>query len=242
MSKKNPSTVIAWEGSSQINGEPVVLLLTNLERPSANTKTGNMVQAVVLPQSQKPTDAVKNGSDESVCGNCPLRKTVCYVNLVPWNKVHTVYMSGNVPHVTTAVLERARTRNLRLRMTAYGDPAAVPLYVWKALLKFFPQYTGYTHQWRNLSPEWSHIFMASCENVAGVVAARAAGWSTFHVRSEDSPLLEWYDEIECPNVTNPDVQCSRCRLCNGNSDRQRSISVPVHGLDWKINNFAEVSR
>lgn len=67
-----PNGVIAYEGPSQLDGEPIVLILTCLERPSNNIKTGQMVQAVVLRQSEAPTEAVKHGTDASICVNCRL--------------------------------------------------------------------------------------------------------------------------------------------------------------------------
>jgi hypothetical protein len=45
------------------------MLLTGLENPSSNMKTGAMVQAVILDGSLKPTEAIKSGSDANVCGN-----------------------------------------------------------------------------------------------------------------------------------------------------------------------------
>lgn len=36
----NKNTVVAWEGPSRINGEPVVVLLTGLTRPGRTEKLG----------------------------------------------------------------------------------------------------------------------------------------------------------------------------------------------------------
>jgi len=70
-------SVEAWRGSSPIDGEPIVLLISGLSRikseQSANKKTGPMVQTFILKQNEKPTEAIKNGGDESICGKCPLR-------------------------------------------------------------------------------------------------------------------------------------------------------------------------
>lgn len=250
-----PSTVIAYEGASQLTGEPIVLILTNLERPSSNIKTGHMVQAVVLDASLKPTQAVLEGTDENVCGNCPLRKGVCYVNLVPWNNVYQNYINGKIPHLTQADLERAQSQQKRLRMTAYGDPAAVPIEVWENLLQYFSHWTGYSHQWRQLDSRWSRFLMASCETTEDVLLARSRGWSTFRVRSEGAPRLTDIKEIECPNVSNSAIQCASCRLCSGTpspstlrsegsgstESKTRHISIEVHGLDWKVSSFHKLA-
>lgn len=236
---KYPSSVVAWEGTSQLDGQPIVLIITGLERPSANTKTGNMAQAIVIRQDQVPTEAVKSETDKSICGDCPLRKDVCYVNLVPMNQVHRAYVAGNYPTITQAVLERAKELKKRLRITAYGDPSAVPLQVWQNLLQWFPHHTGYTHQWRHLGADWSDFLMASCESEADVLLARSRGWSTFRVKNAFDEQLAC--EMECPNLSNPDIQCNTCRLCSGSSKSQRHIEVTVHGFNHKIKKFATLT-
>lgn len=237
---KYPSSVVVYEGPSQLDGQPIVLILTGLERPSSNIKTGAMVQAIVLDASFKPTEALKTGADASICGNCPLRREVCYVNLVPMNHVYGAYQKGSYPYITQQHLDRIRERQLKLRITAYGDPAAVPIETWEWLLEYFHHHTGYTHQWRNLDSRWSRFLMASCETPQDVVLAKSLGWSTFRVRSEGAPMLS--AEIQCPNVKNPSIQCSNCRLCSGSGERERHISIEVHGLDWKVNNFQKLQK
>jgi len=66
-----------WSGPSPVDGQPIMLLITGLSRAASrqsdNKKTGKMVQSYILKQNEKPTDAIKNGGDESICGKCPLR-------------------------------------------------------------------------------------------------------------------------------------------------------------------------
>ena len=231
--------VIAYEGPSQLDGEPIVLILTCIERPSNNIKTGQMVQAVVLRQSEAPTEAVKHGTDASICGDCPLRREVCHVNLIPFNAVWRKYREGGYPHLDESHLERIKARQLRLRITAYGDPSAVPIEVWENLLDWFPHHTGYTHQWRNLNERWSKFLMASCETPHDVVLAKSRGWSTFRVKNEGDPILS--AEIVCPNTTNASIQCANCRLCSGSEARERHVVVDVHGLDWKKEGFQKLT-
>lgn len=237
---KFPSTVIAYKGNSMLTGKPIVMILTGLENPSFNIKTGAMVQAVVLTVDSKPTDAVKSGSDSNVCGNCPLRKGICYVNLVPWNNVYQNYLNDKIPFITKEVLERAKSKKQKLRITAYGDPAAVPFEVWDNLLGYFENHTGYTHQWHNLDDRWSSRLMASVETVEGFEVAKEVGWSTFRVRVKGTPILK--SEIECPNIRNKSIKCESCQLCNGNSKVQRHITVEAHGIKKKTNKFAALTQ
>lgn len=236
---KYPNGVIAYEGESQLDGQPIVLILTRLETKSKNDKTGAMVQAIVLTQNQPPTEAIKDESDVSICGDCPLKRSVCYVNLVPMNTVWHGYQRGIYPAITQDVLDRARDKGSKLRITAYGDPSAVPLEVWQNLLEYFEHHTGYTHQWRKLDLRWSLFLMASCETEEDVRLAASRGWSTFRVRSITSPKL--VNEIQCPNSMNPEIQCVSCRLCSGSDNYQRHITINVHGLDWKLKNFEAIT-
>ena len=49
---------------------------------SENKKTGNMIQVYILDRSQHPVEAVRNGTDDVICGDCPLRSgNGCYVTV-----------------------------------------------------------------------------------------------------------------------------------------------------------------
>lgn len=52
--------------------ENVLVLLTGLES-SKNDKTGDMLQVYILVRNQHPIDAIRNGSDAAICGDCRLR-------------------------------------------------------------------------------------------------------------------------------------------------------------------------
>ena len=78
---------ILFKDKSNYTGKQVVSTITYT---STNIKTGNIPQITFLPVNSKPTDAIKNGEDKSVCGSCPLRPInhkdtpiedkPCYVN------------------------------------------------------------------------------------------------------------------------------------------------------------------
>lgn len=239
--KKHPNGCVAWEGKSLLDGVPVVLILTCLERPSANRKTGQMVQSIVIRQDMPPLDAVTEEKDGSVCGNCALRRRSCYVDLRPFNTMWRYYKKGAYPRISKAILERAKRRSRKLRITSYGDPSAVPRKVWERLLAYFDSEssTGYTHQWRDLDGSWGKFLMASCDRPKDFLLAKEQGWSTFRVINEGDPLFP--GEIICPNRKDDLVTCETCGLCSGNKKRQIHIANPVHGLGWKIRNFRELT-
>ncbi len=62
-----------WRGPSRIDGAPIVVVVTGLQTPSPNEKTGPMLQVYILAQDEAPHHAQWSGADESVCGNCPMR-------------------------------------------------------------------------------------------------------------------------------------------------------------------------
>lgn len=72
---------ILYEGPSLIDGGPIFVALTGLETPSANQKTGPMLQTFLMRSDVRPVEAKKLGLDRSVCGDCPHRNGTCYVNI-----------------------------------------------------------------------------------------------------------------------------------------------------------------
>jgi hypothetical protein len=132
-----------YRGPSLLTGDPVMALLTGLERPSNNPKTGPMLQTWILRADVDPSTAIKTGNDEAICGMCPLRgvngaRRPCYVNPMGPNAVwraHERYQN-----------RQAGDLNLSgqfIRLGAYGDPAALPFEVWQDLVSTAEGWTGY---------------------------------------------------------------------------------------------------
>ena len=228
----NRGGALLWEGSSLLNGEPIFMVAT---LKSANVKTGNMIQTWILPRDIKPTIAVQEGSDASVCGDCPHRKIdgkrTCYVNVghgprAVWN----AYKEGKYPRVKSF---REITKNRRIRFGAYGDPAAVPTSIWTRLRKGAAGWTGYTHQWRTCDQGLREECMASVDNEWEARIARRLGWRTFRCRTLDEPLME--KEIMCPasEEAGKKTTCDNCLLCAGSMSGKKNkipdISIVVHG-------------
>jgi hypothetical protein len=109
-----------------------------------------------------------------------------------------------------------------LRAGAYGDPAFVPLTVWRALYGDGIQGTGYTHQWRDCDPEYRQYLMASVQSLAEAVEAWALGWRTYRVDLEGTgPQV---GEITCPEQTQG-ISCDNCRLCGGTRKQAKNIVI-----------------
>ena len=217
-----PDGVCIWKGPSRIDGSPIVVLAS---MRSANPKTGNMVQTWILRSDISPLDAVRTGQDSSICGSCPHRGDgtgkgrTCYVNVGHAPRgVWAAWQRGKYPDASPSDLPRIGAGRM-VRLGAYGDPAAVPVEVWTALLSRASGNTGYTHQWRQF-PDLRALCMASCDSETDAREAWAAGWRSFRVRTDSAPTIP--GEVVCPasDEGGKRTTCDRCGLCMGNRDRK----------------------
>lgn len=233
---------IIYRGPSEIDGSPIVVIATY--KKSLNGKTGNMIQTWILREDISPVDAVKTGKDSSICGDCSHRGDSemergrsCYVTVFQaprsvWDTVRR----NRYRTLTEASDISALGEGRKVRLGSYGDPAAVPAYVWLALLsRSDRKRTGYSHQWRNADSEYSTFLMASVDTPAQYAEAKAKGWRTFRVKAAEQPILE--NEIVCPASKEAGYKssCDRCGLCAGNySSSKRDIVINAHGSKGKI--------
>lgn len=218
---------LLYEGQSLIDGSPIVALLTGIDNPSTNAKTGPMLQTWILRQDIKPSEAVKSKQDESICGSCPNRGGVCYV--LPFqgpNSIWDAYSKSNYKQENLKKLGRNRT----IRLGSYGNPSAVPHTVWRDLIQYSDGYSGYEHE-PFVQPEIMDFCQASADNIEDAELYQSMGWKTFRIKGENDPLLP--GEILCP-YEKTGVQCIQCRLCDGKS---KNIAVNVHGAAHKKKAF-----
>jgi hypothetical protein len=235
--------VVLYEGPSLIDGQPIVVVATGLEKQSVNGKTGALIQTWILRSDISPTDAVNSGDDVSICGDCPHRGTVqdgknidraCYVTvfqapLVVWK----AYKRGLYPLATGDELA-----GLRVRLGAYGDPAAVPFDIWQNALRNVAAVTGYTHQWRTCNSAMARYCMASCDSALDRELASAMGYRAFRVRRATDPKLA--GEVICPASQEAGFKtnCAACVACGGLSSKAKAdIVIMAHGAASKVNAF-----
>jgi hypothetical protein len=224
--------VVFYHGPSRIDGKPIVGIATGLQRASANPKTGNMVQTWILRADVSPLDAAKFGEDVSICGGCqhrPVNSGTCYVSLFQGPRaVWATFRNGDYPVVTPRQASRLFAGR-KVRLGAYGDPVAVPVGVWREIVKHAAGHTGYTHQWRSerLAGAFRDLCQASVDSIPEWRAAVAKGWGTYRVRSDVEPTLA--SELVCPASTegNHSTTCERCLMCDGTSQHQ--IVIIAHG-------------
>jgi len=225
--------MLIYSGPSRIDGRPIVVLATGIKRASKNTKTGHMVQLVILRADISPLDALNSGADISICGDCPVRNAGCYVNVARMPQtVWKAWKRGAYDGAAYQAKARRALRTMPLRLGAYGDPAAVPDWVWERLLErnISRKWTGYTHRWRQ-TPWLRNVVMASCDTTADATEALQQGWRVFLVTSGKAPPLPGF--VECVNTARG-TQCADCKACDGaRGGAATNFWIGVHGRDAK---------
>lgn len=231
----NGNTFVLWMGTSLLDGETTIVVLAS--RVSNNDKTGDMIQTWILPADKLPTTMYSEGADTSICGNCVLRSKesgglgACYVPKFRGpNGAWKAWHAGNAGTATPTLFAGRRTR-----IGAYGDPAAVPLWVWDAVVTYSEGWTGYTHQWREdwVQP-YSKYLMASCDDPIQALEAQAMGWRTFTFHPEGIDYKP-AGTILCPaERTGNSVKCIDCMQCSGlGAGRTVNVSITAHGTGSK---------
>ena len=221
------SGFILYNGPSVLDGEPIVVIAT---LKTNNPKTGDMVQTWILRADMSPTEAIAKKADGSICGSCPHRHALggaCYVN--PWQAPLAVYKAFQ--RGSYALLDQSNAHKLdgrRVRLGAYGDPAAVPYQIWAGLLMITgAKWTGYTHQasHRNFDSRIAGLCMVSADTPKQARQYQNDGFRTFRVKTNEGAMLP--DEVYCP--ADQGAQCSTCGLCNGRANNGDSVAINIHG-------------
>ena len=223
------NSAVIHEGKSPYDGAEIMVLASGIKVPSTNVKTGWMIQIYILRKDMPPVEAVKQGLDESICGNCSMRWNKgggCYV--IPFHFSRMWNAGLKAPRITpTELAKLADKYNTPIRQGAYGDPAMVPMYVWEELENAVSNKKGssYTHQWEWVSPEYAMFSMASVENLKQKADAQAKGYRTYRIVDDVAEIAT--DEVLCPN-TSKGVQCRECGLCGGLRSKAKNIAIVKH--------------
>ena len=223
--------LVLYTGKSAIdNTTDIVVIATGIKVKSNNEKTGDMIQIWILLANEHPSNAINNGNDYGICGNCPHRKQAdgirtCYVTQMALGSVYRAYHKGNYPKFNYAKHSKLFV-NRKVRFGAYGDPVNIPYITVQAIAKLADGHTGYTHQWKNNKFDaYKKYFQASCDNLFDYIDASQAGWGTFRVVPQNE--VKTVSEIECQGGVK--TTCSKCTLCEGSSNKQRHITITAHG-------------
>ena len=235
---------ILYEGASLIDGHPIVVIISGMKDASTNKKTGAMLQTYILRQDVRPSDALKTGQDESICGDCRHRpilarksgEATCYVNVGKGvNSTWGAYTRGRYPHAKISEIAHLIVGR-KVRFGTYGDPAAAPVQIFQTLAALASGHTGYTHRWRDLNFDlqaWKPLVMASVDDIWEQQTAKALGMRYFRVTIGLGDLLD--REVRCPASAEMGMKttCVKCTLCSGTTSGGKSVVIVDHGLGWK---------
>jgi hypothetical protein len=240
-----PTGYILYEGPSELDGKPIVVIATGFGKRSRNIKTGAMIQTWIMRSDISPLEAVHNGEDASICGDCKHRGILelqedgttrnklrmCYVlEFQAPLAIYRAFKRGS--YADTAHWSPSQKAGLFkervVRLGAYGDPAAAPDRVWAYATLEASRWAGYTHQWSTL-PATSilrTLAMASVDSPTEAASAQGEGWRTFRVG--EAPTV---GEISCPATAEggEKAKCADCGLCAGAFRQARNITLKPHG-------------
>ena len=234
---------IAYEGPSQIDGRPIVVIVNKLQG-SDNAKTGaDLVQTFIIRADVAPTDALKTGDDVSICGQCVHRPILaktngqapCYVNVGrSVRSVYEAYTRGRYEHATPGQL-RAILAGRKVRLGTYGDPAAAPVALWQEITADAAGVVGYSHQWQAVNFDhaaWAPLVMASADSIDEAAQANLFGMRVFRV---SVGVDKQPGEATCPASAEGGrrATCDTCMLCGGTSKAARDIVIADHAVGHK---------
>ena len=234
---------IAYEGPSELDGKPIVVIINKIYSASKNDKTGDLVQSFIIRSDVPPVEALQTGDDASICGDCEHRpinakltgKAPCYVNVGrSVRAVYEAYKRGRYDRISLHELA-LKLAGKKLRIGTYGDGAATPVSVWQTLTTYTAGHVGYTHQWaRNgfNNSAWAKLTMASADTVEQAKTAHKLGYRTFRV---SIGIDKQQGEISCPASaeSGKKTTCSDCMLCAGTTKQAKHIVIADHGLGYK---------
>lgn len=235
---KNFLGYIAYEGPSEIDGAPIVVIVNRIDQDSENEKTGALVQTFIIRSDVAPTDALKTGDDASICGDCIHRPLLasetgeapCYVNVGrSVLSVFNAYKRGRYTYADNATIARALARKV-VRLGTYGDPAAAPVQVWERITRYAAGRRGYTHQWNRPgfdAAAWARLVMASADSIDEAAHANLLGMRVFRV---SIGVDKQPGETICPASAEGGKKstCAKCTLCAGTSIQARDVVIADH--------------
>jgi hypothetical protein len=229
---------IAYEGPSEIDGAPIVVIVNKINGDSKNDKTGAIVQTFIIRSDVNPVEALQTGADESICGDCEHRPVLakktgaapCYVQVgKSVQSVYHAYKRGRYVKADPATIARALAGKV-VRLGTYGDPFAAPVGIWNQITRYAAGHRGYTHQWQRAdfdAAAWAPLVMASADTIDQAAHANLLGMRVFRV---SIGVDKQTGEAVCPASAEGlrKSTCAKCTLCAGTSIQARDIVIADH--------------
>jgi len=231
---------IAYEGPSEIDGAPIVVIVNKINDASKNGKTGDIVQSFIIRSDIDPVAALKTGADYSICGTCVHRPITakdtgeppCYVNVGrSVLAVYNAYKRGRYVKADAETIALALAGK-SLRIGTYGDPAAAPVLMWQRVSRYVIARAGYSHQWQNDNFDhaaWAPLVMASADSIDQAALANLYGMRTFRV---SIGVDRQPGETVCPASAEGGrkATCADCMLCGGTTKKAKDVVIADHAI------------
>ena len=235
--EKKPLGYIAYEGPSELDGAPIVVIVNKLDG-SKNAKTGAIVQSFIIRADVDPVKALQTGADVSVCGQCEHRpilaritkKPPCYVQVAKSVlSVYNAYRRGRYVRADAAAIAAALAGKI-VRIGTYGDGAAAPVQMWSQITRYAAGRRGYTHQWDQPGFDvdaWAPLVMASADSIDQAAKANLLGMRVFRVSAGVDVQA---GEVTCPASAEGGRKstCAKCTLCAGTSIKAKDVVIADH--------------
>ena len=231
---------IAYEGPSEIDGAPIVVIVNKIDNGSTNAKTGAIVQTFIIRSDISPVEALQTGADESICGDCAHRPYLiktgesdeppCYVQVAKSVlSVFNAYKRGRYVKADPATIAKALQGKI-VRLGTYGDPFAAPVAMWNQIIRYAAGRRGYTHQWQRAdfdAAAWAPLVMASADTIDQAAHANLLGMRVFRV---SIGVDKQPGEAVCPASAEGlrKSTCAKCTLCAGTSIQARDVVIADH--------------
>ena len=231
---------IAYEGPSEIDGAPIVVIVNKIDADSKNEKTGAIVQTFIIRSDITPMAALQTGQDAAICGDCAHRPYLiktgeseeppCYVQVgKSVQSVYHAYKRGRYVKADPATIARALQGKI-VRLGTYGDPFAAPVTMWTQIIRYAAGHRGYTHQWQRAdfdAAAWSPLVLASADSIDQAAHANLLGMRVFRV---SIGVDKQPGEAVCPASAEGlrKSTCAKCTLCAGTSIQARDVVIADH--------------
>ena len=113
-----------------------------------------------------------------------------------------------------------------VRFGTYGEPSLLPLALVQGMTICAKSWTGYTHQWKKVDPQYAKFFMASTHTEDEERVASLIGYRSFV--ASPTPISQF---ISCPASAEMGFKsnCSKCGLCSGTVGKgTKSVIILEH--------------
>lgn len=178
--------------------------------------------------------------DGAVCMDCPFavsngaKLSACYTHkMMQYSGFLSMLRSikcewDEIPELseTQSAIAVGMSAGRYVRFGTYGEPSLLPIDLVKRITNVAKSWTGYTHQWKKVDPQYAKFFMASTHTEDEERIASLVGYRSFV--ASPTPISQF---ISCPASEEMGFKsnCSKCGLCSGTMGKgTKSVIILEH--------------